>query len=112
MELPKHDLVAKGDRVLVFQFDAEEKVGRIIVPDTAKEKPHKGIVVACGPGDVDHPVTTYVGEVVLFGKYSGTEYEFKGNTFMLMRNSDIAAAVLMSQEQLQEALVRSVKKYD
>lgn len=110
LQLPEIDLVAKGDRVIVFQFDAEDKVGRIIVPDTAKEKPHKGIVVACGKGSIDSPMDTYVGEVVLFGKYSGSEYMHKGNTFMIMRNSDLAAGVIITPDALEEALVRSVHK--
>ena len=62
-----------ADRVLVEPLAAEEKVGGIYIPDTAKEKPQKGKVIAVGPGDKDNKVTLKIGDCVLYGKYSGTE---------------------------------------
>lgn len=78
------------DRVLVQPAPAEEKTaGGIIIPDTAKEKPQLGTVVAVGPGKKDEPITVKVGETVFYGKYSGTEITLDGNDYLIMRNSDI-----------------------
>lgn len=82
------------DRVIVKPAKAEEKTaGGIIIPDTAKEKPQRGIVVAAGPGKKDEPVTVKVGDNVLYGKYSGTEIQIEGDDLLIMRESDILAIV-------------------
>ncbi|MCU0428670.1 MAG: co-chaperone GroES [Cytophagaceae bacterium] len=81
-----------ADRVLVQPAAAEEKTASgIIIPDTAKEKPQKGTVVAAGPGKKDEPVTVKVGDVVLYGKYAGTEISVEGKEYLIMRESDIFA---------------------
>ena len=81
-----------ADRVLVEPAEAEQKTaGGIIIPDTAKEKPQKGVVVAVGPGKKDEPMTVKVGDVVLYGKYAGTEFQLDGNTYLIMKESDIYA---------------------
>ncbi|MBO4231774.1 MAG: co-chaperone GroES [Bacteroidales bacterium] len=83
-----------ADRVLVKPAEAEQKTaGGIIIPDTAKEKPQKGVVVAVGPGKKDEPMTVKVGETVLYGKYSGTEINFDGEVYMIMKESDIYAII-------------------
>jgi chaperonin GroES len=82
------------DRVIIKAAAAEEKTaGGIIIPDTAKEKPQRGVVIAAGPGKKDEPVTVKVGDTVLYGKYSGTEVEIEGDDFLIMRESDILAIV-------------------
>ncbi|HSU50018.1 MAG: co-chaperone GroES [Segetibacter sp.] len=82
------------DRVIVKPAAAEEKTaGGIIIPDTAKEKPQKGLVVAAGPGKKDEPVTVKVGDTVLYGKYAGTEISVEGGEYLIMRESDILAIV-------------------
>ena len=82
------------DRVLIKVLESEEKTaGGIIIPDTAKEKPQKGIVVAVGSGTKDNPITVKVGETVLYGKYSGTEVSLDGGDFVIMRESDILAVL-------------------
>jgi chaperonin GroES len=83
-----------ADRVLVEPAAAEEKTaGGIIIPDTAKEKPQKGIVVAVGNGKPDEPMTVKVGDNVLYGKYSGSELALEGKDYLIMRESDILAIV-------------------
>ena len=83
-----------ADRVLVEPAPAEEKTaGGIIIPDTAKEKPQKGTVVAVGPGKKDEPMTVKVGDNVLYGKYAGTEITIDGTNYLIMRESDIVAIV-------------------
>ena len=82
-----------ADRVLVAPAPAEEKVGGIIIPDTAKEKPQRGKVVAVGHGTKDEPMTLKEGDEVLYGKYAGTELENNGEKFLMMRQSDILAVV-------------------
>jgi chaperonin GroES len=82
------------DRVLVEPASAEEKtVGGIIIPDTAKEKPQKGKVVAVGKGKKDEPMTVKIGDEVLYGKYSGTELTVDGKDYVIMRESDIFAVI-------------------
>jgi chaperonin GroES len=82
------------DRVIVKPAAAEEKTaGGIIIPDTAKEKPQRGTVVAAGPGKKDEPVTVKPGETVLYGKYAGTEIQINGEDLLIMRESDILAIV-------------------
>jgi len=83
-----------ADRVLVEPAAAELKTaGGIIIPDTAKEKPQKGIVVAIGNGKKDEPLTVKVGDQVLYGKHSGTEINFEGKDYLIMRESDILAVI-------------------
>ncbi|OOG77190.1 co-chaperone GroES [Algoriphagus sp. A40] len=81
-----------ADRVLVQPAAAEEKTASgLYIPDTAKEKPQKGTVVAVGNGKKDEPLTVKVGDTVLYGKYSGTELSVEGKDFLIMRESDIFA---------------------
>ena len=83
-----------ADRVVVKAAEAEEKTSSgIIIPDTAKEKPSRGTIVAVGAGKVDEPMTVKVGDNVLYGKYAGTEIKFEGEDFLIMRESDIFAIV-------------------
>jgi chaperonin GroES len=83
------------DRVVVRRIDAEEKsAGGIIIPDTAKEKPHQGEVIAVGPGARDEhgkltPLDVKAGDTVLFGKWSGTEVKIDGEELLIMKESDI-----------------------
>jgi chaperonin GroES len=82
------------DRVLVEPAAAEEKTASgIIIPDTAKEKPQKGKVIAVGEGVKDKPVTVKVGENILYGKYAGTEITIEGKDYVIMRNSDIFGTI-------------------
>lgn len=79
-----------ADRVLVQSDIAEEKSkGGIIIPDTAKESPQKGVVLAVGKGKKDDPMTVQVGDSVLYGKYSGTEITVEGVEALIMKESDI-----------------------
>jgi chaperonin GroES len=82
-----------ADRVLVLPAPAEEKVGGIIIPDTAKEKPQRGKVVAVGQGTKDDPMVLKEGDTVLYGKYAGTELENEGEKYLMMRQSDVLAVV-------------------
>jgi len=82
------------DRVLVEAARAEEKTaGGIIIPDTAKEKPQRGTVVAVGPGKKDEPITLNVGDAVFYGKYSGTELSIEGKDYLIMKTSDILGSL-------------------
>ena len=81
-----------SDRVLVKPVAAEQKTaGGILIPDSAKEKPLKGEVIAVGPGTKDETMQVAAGDVVLYGKYAGTEIELDGEKFLIMRQSDIMA---------------------
>ena len=83
-----------ADRVLIESAAAEEKTASgIIIPDTAKEKPQKGKVVAVGTGKKDEPLTVKEGDDVLYGKYAGTEITVDGKEYLIMRESDIFAIV-------------------
>jgi chaperonin GroES len=83
-----------ADRVLIEPAPAEEKTAAgIIIPDTAKEKPQKGTVVAVGNGKKDEPMTVKTGDVVLYGKYAGTEITIDGINYLIMRESDIVAII-------------------
>jgi chaperonin GroES len=83
-----------ADRVVVRPAQAEEKTASgIIIPDTAKEKPQRGEVVATGNGKPDEPMTVKVGDTVLYGKYSGTELSVEGTDVLIMRESDIFAII-------------------
>lgn len=83
-----------ADRVLVEPAKAEETTASgIIIPDTAKEKPQRGTVIAVGNGKKDEPITVKAGDTVLYGKYSGTELSIEGNDYLIMRESDIFAII-------------------
>ena len=83
-----------ADRVLIEPMEAETKTASgIIIPDTAKEKPQKGKVVAVGNGTKDEPMTVKKGETVLYGKYAGTELKLDGKDYLIMRESDILAII-------------------
>jgi chaperonin GroES len=83
-----------ADRVLVEPAAAEEKTASgIIIPDTAKEKPQRGKVVAAGWGKKDEPMTVKAGDTVLYGKYAGTEITVDGKEYLIMRESDIFAII-------------------
>ncbi|MFN0204643.1 MAG: co-chaperone GroES [Bacteroidia bacterium] len=86
------DIKPLADRVVIEPAAAESKTASgIIIPDTAKEKPQRGTVVAVGPGKKDEPTTVQVGDVVLYGKYSGTEINLGGRDYLIMREADILA---------------------
>ena len=90
----KLNITPLHDRVVVKPAPAEEKTaGGIIIPDTAKEKPQRGTVVAAGLGKKDEPMVVKVGDTVLYGKYAGTELQLEGGDFLIMRESDILAIV-------------------
>lgn len=83
-----------ADRVLIEPVAAEEKTASgIIIPDTAKEKPQKGTVVAVGPGTEEEKMEVKKGDVVLYGKYSGTEIIIDGKDYLIMKQSDIFAII-------------------
>ena len=90
----KLNITPLHDRVIVKPAAAEEKTaGGIIIPDTAKEKPQKGTVVAVGNGTKDHQMTVKVGDTVLYGKYAGTELKLEGKDYLIMREDDILAII-------------------
>ena len=81
-----------ADRVLVRPVAAEEKtIGGIIIPDSAKEKPLRGEAIAVGNGTKDEAMVLNAGDQVLYGKYAGTELEYEGEKFLIMRQSDVLA---------------------
>lgn len=83
-----------ADRVLIEPAAAEEKtIGGIIIPDTAKEKPLQGKVVAVGKGTKDEEMVLKAGDTVLYGKYADTELEFEGQKYLVMRQSDVVAVL-------------------
>ena len=83
-----------ADRVLVKPASAEEKtISGIIIPDSAKEKPLKGEIIAVGKGTKDEEMVVKTGETVLYGKYAGTEIEWDGDIYLIMRQSDILAII-------------------
>jgi len=92
--MTKLNIKPLADRVIIESAQAEEKTaGGIIIPDTAKEKPQKGIVLAVGEGKKDEPMTVKVGDTVLYGKYAGTEISVQGSDYLIMRESDIVAII-------------------
>ncbi|MCC5919432.1 MAG: co-chaperone GroES [Cyclobacteriaceae bacterium] len=92
--MSKLNIKPLADRVLVAPAAAEEKTASgIIIPDTAKEKPQRGEVVAVGNGKKDEPLTVKVGDGVLYGKYAGTEITIEGKEYLIMKESDIFAIV-------------------
>ena len=83
-----------ADRVLIEPEAAEEKTASgIIIPDTAKEKPQKGKIIAVGDGTIDHKMNVKVGDRVLYGKYSGTELTIEDTDYLIMKESDIFGIV-------------------
>jgi chaperonin GroES len=83
-----------ADRVLVKPAAAEEKtIGGIIIPDSAKEKPLRGTVLAAGNGTKDEPMLLHEGDEVLYGKYAGTELEFEGEKYLIIKQSDVLAKI-------------------
>jgi len=92
--MSKLNIKPLADRVIIEPSAAEEKTaGGIIIPDTAKEKPSKGTVVAVGPGTKENPITVKNGDTVLYGKYAGTEISYEDNDYLIMRESDIVAII-------------------
>jgi chaperonin GroES len=92
--MSKVNIKPLADRVLVEPAAAEEKTASgIIIPDTAKEKPQRGQIIAIGSGKKDEPLTVKVGDTVLYGKYSGTEITVDGKDYLIMRESDIFAVL-------------------
>lgn len=92
--MSKVNIKPLADRVVVEAAAAEEKTaGGIIIPDTAKEKPQRGKVVAAGPGKKDEPTSVKVGDTILYGKYAGTEIQVDGKDYLIMRESDIFAII-------------------
>ncbi|MBP5690396.1 MAG: co-chaperone GroES [Bacteroidales bacterium] len=80
------------DRVLIEPKEAETKTaGGLYIPDTAKEKPQQGVVIAVGKGKKDEPMEVAVGDAVLYGKYAGTEVTYEGKKYLIVKQSDILA---------------------
>ncbi len=92
--MAKVNIKPLADRVLIEPVEAETTTASgIIIPDTAKEKPQRGVVVAVGPGTKDDAITVKVGDTVLYGKYAGTELRLESTDYLIMRESDILAIV-------------------
>jgi len=92
--MSKLNIKPLADRVLIEPATAETKTSSgIIIPDSAKEKPQKGTVVAVGKGTKEDPITVKVGDQVLYGKYAGTELQHEGSDYLIMKESDIFAIV-------------------
>ena len=83
-----------ADRVLVQAEEAETKTASgLFIPDSAKEKPQQGVIIAVGSGKKDEPMELKVGDKVMYGKYSGTEVSFEGKDYLIMRQSDVIAVI-------------------
>lgn len=100
-KLPRIDIEARGDRIIILPLEGERKTAAgIIIPDTAVEKPRKGVVISVGPGKDGEPMACKRGDVVCYGKYSGSEYDFvdpvslEKTTFLIMHEHDLAANVV------------------
>jgi len=92
--MSKINIKPLADRVVIEPLAAETKTASgIYIPDSAKEKPQQGKVVAVGKGTKDEPTTVKVGETVLYGKYAGTELKLEGGDYIIMRESDILAII-------------------
>jgi len=92
--MSKINIKPLDDRVLIKALDAETKTASgIYIPDSAKEKPQKGTVIAVGPGTSENPITVKIGDQVLYGKYSGTELNHEGTDYLMMKESDLMAIV-------------------
>ena len=89
----KTDSPGNIDRFRQLAVKFEEKIGGIIIPDTAKEKPLHGKVIATGKGTKDEEMVLKAGDEVLYGKYAGTELEFEGEKYLMMRQSDVLAVI-------------------
>lgn len=90
----KVNITPLHDRVIVKPAAAEQKTaGGIIIPDTAQEKPQRGVIIAAGPGKKDEPMSVKNGDTVLYGKYAGTEISLEGEDYLIMRESDILAII-------------------
>ena len=92
--MEKLNITPLSDRVLIEPMEAETKTASgLIIPDSAKEKPQMGIVMAVGAGKKDEPMTVKVGDKVLYGKYSGSEFSLDGKKYLIMHESDIYAII-------------------
>ncbi len=92
--MSKINIKPLADRVLVEPLPAETTTSSgLIIPDSAKEKQQKGTVIAVGKGTKDNPMTVKIGDVILYGKYAGTEIELEDSEYLIMRESDILAIV-------------------
>ncbi|MFC2185959.1 co-chaperone GroES [Peijinzhouia sedimentorum] len=92
--MSKINIKPLADRVIVEPAQAEEKTASgLIIPDSAKEKPQRGTILAVGDGKKDEPLTVKAGDTVLYGKYAGTEITIDGKDLLIMRESDIFAIV-------------------
>lgn len=92
--MSKLNITPLADRVLIKPIEAETKTASgIFIPDSAKEKPQQGKVVAVGKGTKDEPITVKVGDTVLYGKYAGTELKFEGADYLIMRENEIFAII-------------------
>ena len=90
----KLNITPLADRVLIKPMEAETKTASgIFIPDSAKEKPQQGKVVAVGKGTKDEPMTVKVGDTVLYGKYAGTDLKLEGKDYLIMREDDILAII-------------------
>ncbi len=92
--MSKLNIQPLADRVLIKPLQAETKTASgLYIPDSAKEKPQQGKVVAVGNGTKDEPMTVKIGDTVLYGKYAGTELKLEGSDYLMMRESDILAII-------------------
>lgn len=92
--MSKVNIKPLADRVLIEPLPAETKTASgLYIPDSAQEKQHKGTVIAVGKGKKDEPMTVKVGDQVLYGKYSGSELQFDGKDYLMMREEDILAII-------------------
>ena len=83
-----------ADRVLVEAQEAETKTASgLFIPDSAKEKPQQGVIIAVGSGNKDEPMELKPGDKVMYGKYSGSEVSFEGKDYLIMRQSDVIAVI-------------------
>tara|TARA_B100001939_G_C16912259_1_gene605193 strand:- start:133 stop:453 length:321 start_codon:yes stop_codon:yes gene_type:complete len=94
IKMKKINIQPLADRVIIQQAEAETKTASgIIIPDTAKEKPQKGTVIAVGKGTKENPITVSVGDTILYGKYAGTELKYNESDYLIMKESDILAII-------------------
>ncbi len=92
--MSKIKITPLADRVIIKQAEAETTTASgIIIPDTAQEKPQKGSVIAVGKGTKENPITVKAGDIVLYGKYAGTELKYEGEDYLIMKESDILAII-------------------
>ena len=92
--MTKINITPLADRVIIQQAEAETTTASgIIIPDTAQEKPQKGTVIAVGKGTKYNPMTVKAGDNILYGKYAGTELNYNGSDYMIMKESDILAII-------------------